>query len=327
MKSNLKLVKVILFTLGILYIFFPIIANNLNYIIGNSDNTMTYGVDFSLDNENLKFSKVSGPIYIDNNEPSSNWSVAEGAGLCTGNGTYSNPYIIEDLVINGGGSGSCILIENSDVYFRIENCTVYNAGGDPDAGILLSHVNNSQLIGNTASDNGEYGICLFFSDYNNISGNTANDNGNEGIKLINSDYNIVSGNIANSNYDGGIGLSESDYNIVSGSTTRYNDAYGIALASDSNNNHISGNTANDNYYGIYLSLSDYNTISGNTLIGNTECIIEENCQRNTFSDNGDCTYGESDGEGDGAIPGYNIFFLLGILSILVILISKGVKKT
>lgn len=41
--------------------------------------------------------------------------------LC-GKCIYSNPYVIEYLVIDGGYSGSCILIEYSEVYFIIENC-------------------------------------------------------------------------------------------------------------------------------------------------------------------------------------------------------------
>ncbi|MFX0142160.1 MAG: hypothetical protein ACFFDN_51455 [Candidatus Hodarchaeota archaeon] len=54
-----------------------------------------------------QFFAVSGKIHIDNN-----WTAAKSAGICTGNGTYSEPYVIDDFIIDGGGSGSCILIEN-----------------------------------------------------------------------------------------------------------------------------------------------------------------------------------------------------------------------
>jgi len=41
-----------------------------------------------------------------------------------------------------------------------------------------------------------------------------------------------------------------------------------------------------------LQISNDNTISGNILIGNDECIVESGfCQGNTFDDNGGCTYG------------------------------------
>ena len=72
-----------------------------------------------MDEDTPKTSMISGKIHINNN-----WSAAKAAGICTGNGTYSEPYIIEDLEIDAGGSGSGILIENSDVYVKIENCTV-----------------------------------------------------------------------------------------------------------------------------------------------------------------------------------------------------------
>jgi parallel beta-helix repeat protein len=336
MISNRKSKTVNLIILGILFTFLPIFITSFSFIIGNSNKSLDYSDDFTLNKDNLKISVISGKIHIDGN---SGWAAFKAAGNCTGNGTYSVPYVIEDLVIDGGGSGSCILIENSDVYFVIENCTVYNSGEDPDSGILLSRVNNSQLIGNTASNNGEYGICLYFSDYNNVSGNTASDNGNEGIKLINSNYNIVSGNIANDNDDGGIGLSESDYNTVTGSTARYNDGYGIALASDSNNNNISGNTASNNGgYGILLLESDYNTISGNTANYNEygiylefscdNVIIDNILLNNTIADYYEDDYCE-DGNGDEEqpIPGYNLFLLIGILSVVAIIISKRVKKS
>ena len=68
-------------------------------------------------------------------------------------------------------------------------------------------------------------------------------------------------------------------------------------------------------------------VSENILQGNDECIVEVNCQGNEFSDNGSCTYGEGDDEGESTIPGYNLFILIGILSIVAILISKKLKKS
>ena len=275
MKSKSK-IKVIIITLGIIFALFSLITTNLNSNVGN----LAYSDDTNLDNKNLKLSKVSGKIHIINN---SGWVAFRSAGNCTGQGTYSDSYVIEDLVIDGGGSGSCIWIEDSNVYFKIENCTVYNSGGSSgNAGIRLSKVNNSQLINNNCSSN-HLGIYLDSSNNNTISGNIANNNG---------------GDI---------------------------DGFGIYLYS-SNNNTISGNTANNNTnFGIFLGESNYNIVSGNTLIGNNECIAEENCQGNEFSDNGSCTYGEGDKEP--TIPGYNLFFLIILLSIVSIIINKKIKKS
>ena len=58
-------------------------------------------------------------------------------------------------------------------------------------------------------------------------------------------------------------------------------------------------------------------------MGNEECINEVSCKGNEFKDNEYCTYGE----GDGIILGYNLFILLGVLSVLAIFISKNLKKS
>ena len=142
----------------------------------------------------LETSKPSGLIHINNN-----WTAAKAAGICNGSGTYSDPYIIEDLEIDGGGLGNCILIENSDVYFRIERCTLYNSGLYSYAGIYLSYVNNSHLIDNNCSNNNK-GLKLENCNNNTISGNIANNNNNYGIYLHgNCNNNTVSENSVDTN--------------------------------------------------------------------------------------------------------------------------------
>ncbi len=292
MKSNVKLKIIVLITLSILFTFSPIFSSNLNFYTRNNKISSRCSYDFNLDNENPKISAVSGKIHINGN---SEWVAFKNDGNCSGEGIYSNPYIIEDLVIDGGGSGSCIWIENSDVYFKIENCTVYNTGGSSNAGIKLSNCNNSQLInnicssncegiflnssqnniisGNTANDNDGNGIRLYYCNSNNISGNTANDNDGNGILLFHSDFNMVSGNIGNYNFQG-IELYESNNNIFSGNTANNNTDDGISIIGISNNNKVSSNTAdNNNDDGIYLASSNNNTISGNT-VNNNSCGIK-----------------------------------------------------
>ncbi|MFX0144275.1 MAG: hypothetical protein ACFE9C_09370, partial [Candidatus Hodarchaeota archaeon] len=46
-----------------------------------------YTSDSNLDNKNLRISLSSSPIYINDADPGSNWTVAKGAGICTGEGT------------------------------------------------------------------------------------------------------------------------------------------------------------------------------------------------------------------------------------------------
>jgi parallel beta-helix repeat protein len=343
------------------------LATNPRFATRDSDIPSNLSDKFDL--ENLKTSTVSEKIYIDGN---SGWAAFKAAGNCTGNGTYADPYVIEDRVIDGEYYENSIFINNSNVYFKIMNCSLYNSR-NISAGIRLQNVNNSQLIDNYCTSNyygiylrdsnnntisgniqyeNYYGIYLTHSDYNDISGNNANNNSYTGIFINRCRYNnistntvnynfrgifthfcyntIVSHNIANGNGDDGITIMDSNNNTISGNIANDN-AYigfmpreliytGITVRGD--NNIISGNTANNNQYGIYLYDSNYNIVSGNFLIGNNACIVEDNCYGNQFSDNGDCTYGQ----GEDAIPGYNFFLLLGILSVVAILIGKKVKK-
>ena len=291
MKSNPKIKTIIIIAIGIFIGFSTLSNDNLNFNTGNSDK-------INLDTENMKLSVVSGKIHIDGNL---GWANAKTAGICTGNGTYSEPYVIEDLVIDGGGSGICILIGNSSVYFMIENCTIYNSGG---TGIKLDNVNNGYLINNNCS---YAGISLFESDSNYIVGN-------------NISYSKV-----------GIFLWYScDNNVIAFNILNYH-SQGIDLYFQCYYNTVSGNTVNNTYTGIVLQAgSDYNTVSGNTLIVNDECITsyDQGFRDNSIFNNS-CVVLEDEGDGDKntQIPGYNLLFLLGILSVVVIIISKKLKKS
>ena len=93
---------IVLMLLGIVFALCPIkFNNNLKLYMGYSD-------DIDFDNENVNLSEVSGKIHIINN---SGWVDFRNADNCTGEGIYSDPYVIEDLVIYDEGSGSCILFE------------------------------------------------------------------------------------------------------------------------------------------------------------------------------------------------------------------------
>ncbi len=320
MKLNTKIMIFILLALGIVFVLSPIISNNLNYDARNNDKSSEYSKDINSVNKILKFSKISGKIHIDGD-----WSAAKAGGICSGSGTSSDPYILKDFIIDADGPGSCILIENSDVYFKIENCTLFNSGTSYilDGGITLNNVTNGVVINNTCYSNFR-GINVRKSYNNIISGNIANNNIEDGIYLWYSNINTVSGNTANNNGDSGIMLHDnSNNNIISGNTANNNYENGIYLWI-CNNNTISGNTANNNTEaGINLRSSDNNKISENILMGNDKCILEEYSQGNKFKDNKSCNYGE----GDEIIPGYNLFFLLGILSFVAILISRKIKKS
>ena len=303
MKSNSNAKIIILLTVVLLFALLPIITINLSFITGNINKSSDYCNGSNLDTKNLNLSAVSGKIHIINN---SGWVDFRNAGNCTGNGTFSDPYVIEDLVIDGGGSGSCILIENSTVYFRIENCTVYNSGGyniteiglSLNAGIKLSYVNNSYIVDNICSGNW-YGMRIEYSDNNTISGNTDND----GISIIASSGNTVSGNIMN-HYGLGIygsleEISSNDIdstNLVNGKPLYYytNEVHlgpenftnaGQVILVNCKDSLVSNLNISDSFLGISLHYCNNNNISGNTANNNHYGIYLHISHNNTISGN------------------------------------------
>ena len=112
-KRNSKKILIIGFIITVLTSIFAADKNQYNSLINSS---------------NINSSIPHAAISIDGN-----------AALIafpdkTGNGTISNPYIIEDLEIILGGSGYCIEIRNTNLYLTINNCTL-----DGQYGILFSN--------------------------------------------------------------------------------------------------------------------------------------------------------------------------------------------
>jgi len=238
--------------------------------------------------ENINCSALEAPILIDGiatGVDAHNWTWAEEQLWCSGSGTDIDPYIIQDLTINGFGLEDGIEILNSNVSFIIQDCLIYNS----TTGIYLDKVNNSRLINNTCS-NINWGISLEYSNNNTISGNTANGNNYEGIYLTVCNYNYITGNIANNNDDTGIHLqTECVNNTLSGNTANDNGDSGIDIEEDCSNNTISGNKANDNDdTGIYIKEDcSNNNISGNTANHNTQfgIYLDFDCDYNTITNN------------------------------------------
>ena len=284
MKSKKK--QDILSVLFLLVLFFV-----GNYYLGNLiNNKVKHEID-SYTLTKVDILRTSGywnlsPFVIDDSATgvgAHNWTWAKTQPWCSGSGTFEEPYFIENITIDGGNSGNCITIKNSDKYFRIENCTFFNSGaGASNAGIFLDHVGNGTLINNNCSFDNENGIMLNYSDSTTVSGNTANNNSYSGIYLNYSNNTAVSGNTAN-NGNIGISILDSDNTTVSGNTA-YNNSNGIYIF-DSDNTTVSGNTINNSNYAISIRYSDNTTISGNTAINNILGIILDNSDNTAVSGN------------------------------------------
>jgi len=195
-----------------------------------------------------------------------------------GEGTESNPYIIQDLEIDMTGINThAINISNSDVHFEITNCFLHDAKGVypyAGAGIFLSNVANGFLSDNVCNDN-LIGIQVEYSVDNNISGNTCLRNDWYGIFLASSENGNISNNNCSDNSDSGIMTqSESIYNNLSNnfcSNNRWDGIYDGGIGST-----LFNNTCTYNMFGIEDQ-------------GETTALIGNNCSYNRYGISGVCT--------------------------------------
>ena len=159
-----------------------------------------------------------------------NWSwVKNQIWFGGGNGTLQNPYIIENITIDGGQlPGSCFEIVDSDDYFILRNCTTFYCGSESfDAGIKLDNVNNSKVMFNYVTNNRGNGILLTSSNNNSILNNEITYNDYQGLFVYYSDLNNISNNIIKYNSDYGIYEGHSNLNVFVNNTVILNEGYGL----------------------------------------------------------------------------------------------------
>jgi len=186
------------------------------------------------------------PIHINGNADFANQAANE---HWPGSGTENDPYIIEGYDIDAYGGSYGIWIKNTDVYFVIRNCYVFNATNGASApygaGIALNNVRNGTIT------------------ENNLSGNYM------GIYMLSSPNNTITGNNATTNSWHGIILESSSNNNITKNNASGNGYYGIYLRYSSDNNTIAYNLiSKNNQYGINITTSTANTIHHNMFIAN-----------------------------------------------------------
>lgn len=205
---------------------------------------------------------VSYIINIDGNADFHQTAVAQNF---SGNGTYGNPYIIENYeIIASVGHG--IYIQNTNIFFIIRNVGVSNGRSNNYFGFYLSNVTNGKMENNNANNN-LYGFLLKDSHNNTLEGNIAIDNLN-GITINSSNYNTLINNTVTNNRHG-FSLESSHNNNLTGNNIMDNTYLGVYLGS-SNNNIIINNTAMGNLNGFTLSFSNNNTITNNIANNNNQ---------------------------------------------------------
>jgi parallel beta-helix repeat protein len=288
--------KFILTIIGIILCSIIVYIKNIDLIEFRLDIYSKNGVTSEKILTSPKSSIVSGRIFIDGN-----WSAAKAAGICTGYGTYSQPYVIKNLIIDGEGMGTCINIEGSNHYFKIVNCTLFNsryAGIRIDyayqaqiinnncsfhnVGLHISHGDSISISGNLVSDN-IYGIQIWNSGSTEIRRNNAYDNQLAGIDVYSSNGGYIrENNVSHSSC--GITLQLCDNLDISENIIANNDDHGI-FTSFCNHNTITKNIANNNSQGIYLYKSNYNSITRNTANNNVLAGIYSSYSTNEIKNN------------------------------------------
>ena len=237
------------------------------------------------------------PIHINGNSDFASQASANG---WPGDGTEGNPYIIEGYDIDGNGGTYCIWIENTDVWFVVQNCKMWNATSTASVpygtGIYLKDVTHGTLANNNCSGNSYYGIYLdTSSNYNTITNNNCSGNSWYGIYLDSSGNNNITNNNCSYNSNQGIYLVSSRYNNITNNNCSYNSNYGIDLASSSNNN-ITNNNCSGNSYGISVGGAAINNyIRNNNCSYNSYGIyLGYSSSNNDIRDN-NCSYNSENG--------------------------------
>ncbi|TET61278.1 MAG: hypothetical protein E3J52_01825, partial [Promethearchaeota archaeon] len=229
-----------------------------------------------------------------------NWTIANESDWCSGSGTWGDPYLIENMIINASGSpiGCGIFIENSvNVYFTIRNVTIFETAN----GIKLENTNKGTIDNNVLSNNIESGIYMVNCVNNTISRNELINNGGQGIYLFSNcidnkifrntakndgtnlqdtgiyledfcDNNDILENLVCDNSFNGIYLKDFCegnliYNNTVKNTITNQQDYGIRFDNNCDQNNVSLNVIEDiNNYGIMLVTSDKTTVSNNQII-------------------------------------------------------------
>ncbi|MBA7522347.1 hypothetical protein ES705_14465 [subsurface metagenome] len=258
MKRKIIFISVISVVFVLFNVFASVSSIDIKPIYNNTDYA---------NNKDTIISENSNKILINGEQ---GWADLKKEGKCSGNGIWDDPYIIRNLEIDAQHSGSCITIIDSNVYFRIENCTLSGAGYGDVAGIFLQRVDNGKLLNNNCSFNNGHGIYLLDNCKNiTIVGNEANNNEYCGIKMdVSCKNNNISQNIVNDNDECGIFESMSRDNNISRNIIEGNGYYGIYLEYSRNNVIFQNNVSEGNNYGIGLKGGDYNVIVENNVSNN-----------------------------------------------------------
>ncbi|MEM3397380.1 MAG: NosD domain-containing protein [Thermoplasmata archaeon] len=269
--------------------------------------------------------RSSGPLHINGNNEFI--YIAQTNGW-PGNGTAENPYIVEGYEFNGNGGGYALWIENTDLYFVLKNCKLWNATFQYTypygPAVMLSAVSNATIEHNILTKS-KYGVKFQGGCKNiRISENTVTETyfGVFG-EDIDASYIKVWSNIVSANNEGvvfyhaqqseirnntillnsiGITLSGGRAILIAENFVHHNYYHGISISGASHLNVIRSNIiANNGNCGITIwGDSDSNTIVYNTIADNNGYGVSI-----SESSSGNKVYGNNFYRNNGAGKGTN----------------------
>ena len=256
--------------------------NNLN-INGNLVNLPLKESDTSSpvsnDNNVYHLQKLSSltdhsPIYITSNANFDQQALAEG---WPGNGSVTNPYIIENYRIVNSSDVNGIYISSTTNNYIIRNNYI-SMNGSTSSGIYIASQPASgtvNITNNILDNNTVTGLYLYQSTNMIVSNNSIINNRQYGMNTQYSSYlnisdNLISGNGNSTNTDyGGITGYQTTNSIFYGNNISLN-YRGINLGYYSQNNTFINNTFYKNqYYGLDFELSSVATVENNTFLENS----------------------------------------------------------
>ncbi|MCY3414202.1 MAG: right-handed parallel beta-helix repeat-containing protein [Candidatus Heimdallarchaeota archaeon] len=227
---------------------------------------------------------ASDPIIINGD---SDFNLQASSNNWNGNGSESNPYIIENLNISS--DSHAISISNTNVHFILRGSTLDGGSLSGHSGLYLSNVVNG-IISNNMAVNSNYGFRVMQSSNLLIEYNIASENGNNGFYFsVPYDINITKNIAYNNEY---AGFSFSGYSTLSKyinviNNIAYNQTSNVGIRISSRYVNLVNNTVFGNSAGISLNddLQGDNFVINNYIFSNDKGIAFYSAGNNTIEFN------------------------------------------
>lgn len=223
------------------------------------------------------------------------WEQAAQQSWCSGNGTKSDPYIIDNIAVNGKNASSSLHISNSIAHFVIKNSLFFNSSRNPSgfySGIYFFNVTNGIVLNNTIHSN-MYGIRTRDSENCQFRENIVKDNTKDGFYIYSSNKNNFSNNLLQENGERGYYVHTSNNNTINNDTIIYNTGLPGINFQNSHSNKILNTNISENNAGITVFSSEKNHFENNTIRNNDDVglslgSLSHNCSivNNTIVGNG-----------------------------------------